>query len=132
MFGTHVLVSRMNRPVSRSTESVYYLIMGKMFYDGSAVEVEYERSASLFQCAIRYGNSEAFALLGRQYNYGLGMIEDEIKAVELLMTGVELQDPECLYEMGVCFEYGYGAHANAEKQFEYYSKAANVGHVGGK
>lgn len=53
-YGTHVLGSRMNRLVSRTTEGVYYL-MGKMFIEGIAVKANYEKSASFFQCAIDYG-----------------------------------------------------------------------------
>lgn len=95
-FGTHVLASRMNRLITRSTEKVYHLVMGKMFYDGIAVEVDYEKSASFFKCAIRYGNIEAYVCLGRQYKGGFRMIDDENKAVELFMHGAELNDPECL------------------------------------
>lgn len=41
-----------------------------------------------------------------QYEEGLEMIEDERKAAELYMNGVELEVPECLCEMGQSFEYG--------------------------
>lgn len=108
VFGTHVISSRMNRLVSRSMENLYCLFVGKMFYEGTAVEADFEKSASFFQCAINYGNTKAFAYLGRQYGLGLGMIQDEIKAVELFMKGAELEDPERLYEMGACFENGWG------------------------
>jgi len=131
-FGTHVLSSRMNRLVAKSTESVYFFIMGKMFFDGMTVEVDYEKSASFFQCAIDYGNSEGFSYLGRQYQGGLGMPSDDRKALKLYMNGAELQDPECLYELGRCFQYGYGVARDGNKQFEYYNKAANVGHVAGQ
>lgn len=38
-FGIHVLYSHMNRLVTKNTESVYYLIMGKMFLEGVEVSV---------------------------------------------------------------------------------------------
>jgi len=98
-FGTQGLASRMNRLVARSTESVYCFIMGKMFYEGMAVEVNYEKSANFFQCAISYGNEEAFAYLARQYSLGLGMKKDERKAVELYLNGAKLLDPKCLCEI---------------------------------
>lgn len=66
--------------------------------------------------------------LGKQYEEGLRMIEDESKAVELYMSGAELENPKCLYEMGGCFHHGYGV----EKYEEKHTKAANVGHVGGQ
>lgn len=53
-FGTHVLKSRLNRLISRSTESMYSFIMGKMFFAGIAVGEDFQKSASFFQCAINY------------------------------------------------------------------------------
>lgn len=78
-FGTQVLASGMNRLVSRSMDGVYCLIMGKMFLEGMAVEMNYERSASF----IDYGNCEAYFYLGKQYERGLGLKEDKRKAVEM-------------------------------------------------
>lgn len=131
-FGTHMLAARMNRLITRSTESVYYLIMGKMFFEGIAVEVDYGKSASFFNIAISYGNSEAFAYLGRQYSAGLGMRKDQIKAVELYMDGAEQKDACCLYEMGKCYAFGSGVEKNKVMSFDYCQKAANLGHVRGQ
>lgn len=61
-----------------------------MLYKGMAAEVDNEKSASFFHCAINYGNREAFLYLGRQYDWR--MEEDENKPVELYMGGEELQN----------------------------------------
>lgn len=53
--------------------------MGKMFYEGLKVEVNYEKSASFFQGAVNNENGEAYAYFGRQYRMGLGMVGDERK-----------------------------------------------------
>lgn len=48
------------------------------------------------------------------------------------MNGVNLEDPECLFQMGRCFCYGWGVAKNESRQFQYFMKAANVGHAGEK
>lgn len=107
-FGTHVLRSRMDRLVSPSTESLYSLFMGKCS-SKELGSIYFEKSACFFKCAINYGNSEAFAYLGWNYSRGLGMIEDDNKALELYIKVAEMQDPECLYAMALYFEFGFGA-----------------------
>jgi len=64
----------------------------------------YERSAFFFQCAVNFGNGEAFSYLGTQYKKGLGMGKNVSKAVELYTNGAELEDPESKFEMGYCLK----------------------------
>lgn len=80
-FGTQVLSSRMNRLVSTDTQSIYYTIIGKMFFEGMPVEVGFEKSPSFFQSAINCGSTEALYYLGWQYEEGLGVSEDKRKAM---------------------------------------------------
>jgi len=62
-FGTHVLRSQLDRLVSGNSgnEGTHYLIMGKMYLQGLTVKVVNERSAFFFQCAVNYGNGDAFS-----------------------------------------------------------------------
>lgn len=132
-FGTQTIGPQLDLLVSgsRSIEGIHYFIMAKMYLQGLKVEVDCEKSSMFFKFTISYRSRKAYAYLGRQYFWGLGMREDERKAVELYLKGAEQQDPECLYEMGQCFQYGCGVDKNMERQFEYYMKAAKLGHIGG-
>lgn len=126
-FGTHMLAAGMNGLISRSPEGVYYLIMGKLFYKVMSVGLDLEQSASFFECAISSGNTAALYYLGRQCERGLGVIYEESKAVQLHMKWAELEDPGFLYEIGECFQYGFGMQKDDSKCFVYYTKSAHLG-----
>lgn len=99
-FGTHVLGSQRDR-------FVYSLFSnGQNVFPWVTVEVDYEKYASFFSSAISFGNTEAFAFLGRQYQRGLGIEEDKCKALEFFMNRVTLKDSECFFEIGGCFRFG--------------------------
>lgn len=89
------------------------------------------RSSSYFHCAIKYGNSESFSYLGKHYELGLGINEDETKAFRLYMNGAELEDPQCVYLVGNCFRNGYCIEEDDVMGYEYYEKAADAGHITG-
>lgn len=80
-------------------------ILGKLYLERLTVEMDYTKSASFFRCAISYGNTEALDYLGKQYEQGLEIEEDQSKAMELYIPGAQQQDPEWLYEVGECYRF---------------------------
>jgi len=130
-FGTHVLGPQMKKMVTgqETNESSYNLVMGKMYYKGLSVDMDYHKSAPFFHNAILCGSAEAYVFLGRHYEGGLGMEKDAKKAFKLYMQGAELNDPECLYEAGECYRYGYGVKKDPRRAFQFYTRAADTGHA---
>lgn len=48
------------------------------------------------------------------------------------MKGAELEDRKCLNRISQSFYCGYGMEKDVSKGFEYFTKAANLGHAGGQ
>lgn len=83
-FGTEVLGSKMNHlnAGTGSPKRGYKFAKGFMYFSGMKVEKNYQRPALYFSEAIQYGNVEAYAYLGKQYEYGWGIPEDKQRAFE--------------------------------------------------
>ncbi|MDE7044300.1 MAG: Hsp70 family protein, partial [Acetatifactor sp.] len=55
--------------------------------------------------------------------------EDEEEAVEWYRRAAEAGHAEAMYELGVCYNCGYGVLEDEEKAVEWYDKAAESGHA---
>lgn len=54
------------------------------------------------------GNLRAIALVGFQHDYGIGMPEDQVKALELYRQAAEAGFPQAMFNVGIYHEFGYG------------------------
>ncbi|GGY34553.1 hypothetical protein GCM10007387_15620 [Pseudoduganella albidiflava] len=85
--------------------------------------------------AAERGDWGARALLARFYLQGLGVLESNQvlapipeKAIEIVRTGAELQQPWALYDLGVAYQHGYGGvPQDGRIAWAYYAKAAERG-----
>lgn len=130
-FGSMVLGSRMNKLVAGASShpSTLNLIMGKMYYLGLNVELNYSRSAFYFESAILSGNNEAYYYLGCQYEEGLGKLQDFNKAFGLYLKGAEKRDPACMGSLAWCFQHGIGTEKNDDLCLKYYKSSCSGGYA---
>ena len=66
--------------------------------------------------------------LGRLYQMGLGVAQDDKKASQWYKKAAEQDLPIAQYVVGVLYENGQGVAQDNKKAFEWYSKAAEQGY----
>ena len=74
-------------------------------------------------------DSLAQFLMGRMYEYGLGVTMDDKKAVEWYTKAAEQGYASCQYNLGTMYEYGDGVTMDKAKAVEWYTKAAEQGNT---
>ena len=103
------------------------LIVGRLYYDFE----EYEKALPYLEVTATAGDSESQLNLGLMYLLGQGVLQDNAKALtlllEYLMTNENL-DVQCIVA-GLYYELGN--EDNYKKAYEYYSHSANNGNVNG-
>ncbi len=73
------------------------------------------------------GDAEAQLALGDHYHYGIGVDEDQQKAVHWYTKSAEQGFPRAQEILGYCYYYGIGAERDFQKAAEYYAQAAAKG-----
>ncbi len=63
------------------------------------------------------------------YTQGYGVVKDSVQGLLMNQKLVELEDKDGLYLMGVRCEQGYSVPMDKKKASEFFSRAANKGHV---
>jgi hypothetical protein len=54
------------------------------------------------------GNLRAVALVGFQHDYGIGLPQDQVRALELYRQAAEAGFPQAMFNVGIYHEYGFG------------------------
>ena len=92
-------------------------------------EIDGERVLSLLDRGIEEGDERAVcarAICFCDGKYGSNI--DDAKAMELFLTLSESRIPEALFALAVSFDKGDGVIQNQSVAFDYYLKAATLGH----
>lgn len=78
------------------------------YYQGEGVLQDYEEAFHLFLHLLKLGDTSILGYLGYMYEYGLGVEENMMKAIEYYERGCVIQDQQCLYYLGLCYLNGKG------------------------
>ncbi|PKY28235.1 HCP-like protein [Rhizophagus irregularis] len=62
--------------------------------------------------------------LGFCYQYGMGIIKDEKKAIEWYLKAANGGNLEAQFNLGICYQYGIGVDEDSKKAFIWYYKSA--------
>ena len=106
--------------------------LGKLYYTGTMVELDYEQSAKWFTLSAERGHAGGQERLGLSYLFGRGVEQSYEEALHYvsLSAGQGNADAQCdlgwMYEHGVCTEQNY------EEAFRYYSLSAEQGQPQGQ
>jgi TPR repeat protein len=89
---------------------------------------QYLTAKRLAEKAAEGGQPQAFTLLGRLYEMGLGVTKNELMAARMYRRGAELGDTESMFSFAVMLATGRGIQKNIKGAAQLFEKAARAGH----
>ena len=95
---------------------------GKALYDAK----DYAKAVTKLQPAAEKGHKKAQYRLGRCYDKGRGVAEDDKKAFFWYSKSAAQGYAKAIYEVGKCYKDGEGTEKNRAKAVEYFTKAAKL------
>jgi hypothetical protein len=103
---------------AQSADKLYE--QGKALYDAE----KYKEAVPKLKAAAEKGHKKAQYRLGRCYDKGRGVAENDAKAVEWYKKSAAQDYHKAQYELGKCYKNGEGVEKNREKAVELFAKAA--------
>ncbi len=103
---------------AQSVEKLY--AEGKKLYDAK----NYTQAIQKLTPAAQKGHKKAQYRLGRCYDKGNGVKEDDVKAFEWYSKSAAQNFAKAQYQLGKCYKNGEGTAKNQAKAVEYFTKAA--------
>ena len=97
---------------------------GKKFYDAG----KYSKALPKLKAAAELGHKKAQYRLGRCYDKGYGVAEDNKKAFELYSKSAAQGYDKAQYRMGQCYEKGKAVKKDMKKARYWYQKSAAQGY----
>ncbi len=94
---------------------------GKRLYDAE----KYEQAVPKLQAAADKGHEKAQYRLGRCYDKGYGVREDDKKAFEWYMKAARQDYAKAMYQVGRCYLKGKGVTANETEARKWLKRAIN-------
>lgn len=112
--------------------------LGYIYEHGKGVNVDYNLAEHYYKKAIQYDHASAIFNYGGMIYSGFGCEPNEIKAFELWLKAATqpiYEDEEimsgqllAMFNLGVCYEMGYGCQIDYEESLMWYNKAMEYGH----
>ena len=93
---------------------------GKTLYDAK----KYEQAVPKLKAAAEKGHRKAQYRLGRCYDKGHGVKEDDKQAVVWYQKSAKQEYAKAQYQLGKCYKDGEGVEKNRQKAIELFKKAA--------
>ena len=94
---------------------------GKKLYDAE----QYDKAVPKLQAAADKGQKKAQYRLGRCYDKGHGVKENNQKAFEWYMKSAKQDYAKAMYQVGRCYLKGKGTQANQEEAKKWLKRAIN-------
>lgn len=92
---------------------------GKKLYDAE----QYDKAVPKLQAAADKGHKKAQYRLGRCYDKGYGVKEDNKKAFELYQKSAKQEYAKAMYQLGRCYLKGKGVAANQDEAKKWLKRA---------
>ncbi len=117
------------RKLKEKIDSRYSIALG-YFYGGGMLAQNYELAVDSFEKAVALGSVDAINYLGICYRDGLGVNQDEEKAVQLFKEGYEKGDGVySAYNLAGCYDKGIGTYCDPQKAIELLVIATENGNI---
>jgi len=84
---------------------------------------------SILQSLERAGTAESQFQLGRHYEYGICVEQDDATAIDWYKKAGTKGNTKANYRLGVLFENGWGADVDEERAVTFYTSAATQNHA---
>lgn len=102
--------------------------LGMMYEKGLGTECDESQAFYYYTCSAEQQDGEAMYRIGMIYFSGeLGQRQDNEKALEWFLKASKHFHVDATFNIGYCYEYGYGVTQNNEKAIHYYKKASLLG-----
>jgi hypothetical protein len=98
---------------------------GRLLAEGLGGDPDYDEAVACLQKAASL--PEARLELAKLYFYGLGVLRDQAKAVQLLASEQVVVEPEARYLLGLAFSYGVGVQKDQQAAISNFQYAAERG-----
>ena len=108
---------------AQSADALYEA--GKKLYD----QKKYTEAVKKLLPAAQKGHKKAQYRMGRCYDKGHGVAEDNGKAFEWYSKSAAQGYHKGLYQVGRCYKKGKGVAKDKKKAFDYFTKAAKQGYA---
>ncbi len=108
---------------AQSADALYE--QGKKLYDDKKYELAYKKLLP----AAQKGHKKAQYRMGRCYDKGHGVEEDNLKAFQWYSKSAAQGFHKAQYQLGRCYKKGKGVKKDKVKAFQYFSKAAKQGNA---
>ena len=95
-------------------------------------EEQHEKAIPYLKKAAEMGHKKAQFKLGRCYDKGEGVPEDNIKAFQWYFKSAQQGYDKAQYQVGRCYKKGKGVAQDQQKAYEYFVKAAKQGNANGQ
>ena len=110
--------------------------IGSLYEKGYGVMLSYEKAVEYYEKAIRQNAPYAYYKLANSYRFGLGVDQDEKKALKILIQGAKLEkkykeECTCIVELSYFYDVGIGTKPSKRKTFKYSTLAAKKNDVVG-
>lgn len=107
-------------------EAMYTL--GIMHEQGLGTSCDEALAFAYYHCSAERDDIEAMYRLGMIFFSGeLGQRQDDAKAMEWFLKASEHFHVDAIFNVGYCYEYGYGIDQNTEQALHYYKQASMLG-----
>ena len=94
-----------------------------------SIDVNSKEGRRWLLAAAEQGKADAAYVLGGLYEEGLGIAQDQARAVEWYRKAAALDYPEALFKLALMHEAGDGVRRDLSTAITLWEKAANLGHV---
>ena len=95
---------------------------------GAYVRGEYDRAYGILLPLAGQGNADAQTILGIMYDYGQGVPQDEVQALDWYLRAAIQGEPAVQYKVGDRYFRGIGTEQNYHEALEWWELAASGGH----
>jgi TPR repeat protein len=103
--------------------------LATLFHEGApGLKKNPDRAAKLYEAAAKQGHVEAQNWLGYCYQHGLGVAQDDAKAVEWYRKAADAKLPMAENNLGLMYLSGNGVEQDYRKAFELFERSANQGY----
>jgi TPR repeat protein len=108
-------------------EAVFHA--GLRLYAPNRNETDWQLACEYFKMAAELGHSAAQVLLGSILLDGVGCLQNQVEARELLQLAFKKHEPLAAHLLGDIFYFGLGTEPDTNLALYFYNEAADLGHA---
>jgi TPR repeat protein len=101
--------------------------LGMRYYRGEGVPLDYDKAVHHLGRAVAQGDSEAANILGKMYEFGMGVKEDEALSAKWYIAGAELNDPFSQFHASIALYKGAGVPRDRAQAVKWWTLALGHG-----